>query len=179
LPAWSIAFTNCHRVFDPSLFMQATIDRGRTLGRKYTLVVFVTLAAGFIFMTTLQIVFAVFGVGAAPLATAGEPGVIVSGSCEAELRTMTAAVERAILASATAPDEDRAAAGYDAALAPEWNEGRGVEARCAATERGVDAYATVLRFRAVGKELARRHARELGPLRKDLAVYLPPDGLPR
>lgn len=158
--------------------MQATLERGRTLGRKYALVGFVTLAAVFVLSTTQQIVFAVFGIGAVPLASAGEPGV-VPASCEADLRTMTAAVERAILASSSAPDETRAADAYRAALAPEWNPDRGVEARCAETERGTDALATVLRFRAVGEELARRHTRELGPLRKDLAVYLPPDGLPR
>jgi hypothetical protein len=158
--------------------MQDTLERGRKLGRKYTLWVFVTLATLFILSTTLQIGLAVFGVGAAPLAAAGETAV-GSGSCEAELRTMTAAVERAILASTSASGETGAADAYRAALAPEWNDEQGVAARCAATDRGVDAFATVLRFRAVGGELARRHVRELGPLRADLAVYLPPDGLPR
>jgi len=158
--------------------MQDTLERGRKLGRKYTLWVFATLATVFILSTTLQIAFAVFGVGAAPITTAGE-AAIAHGSCEAELRTMTAAIERAILASASAPGEAGAADAYKAALAPEWNDEQGVAARCAATERGVDAFATVLRFRAVGGELAARHARELGPLRADLAVYLPPDGLPR
>jgi hypothetical protein len=158
--------------------MQDTLERGRKLGRKYTLGVFATLATLFILSTTLQIVFAVFGVGAAPMAAEGEAAA-VSGGCEAELRTMTAAIERAILASASAPGETRAADAYRAALAPEWNDEEGVAARCAATPRGTDAFATVLRFRAVGGELARRHARELGPLRADLSVYLPPDGLPR
>jgi hypothetical protein len=159
--------------------MNASLERGRALGRKYTLMGFVTLAAGFIVWTSLQIILAVFGVGAAPLAVEAPAGPEVPGTCEADLRAMTAAVERAIVASSSATDEGGAAAAYRAALTPEWDADRDVQARCAATPRGEDALATVLRFRGAGEELARRRVRELGPLRKDLAVYLPPDGLPR
>jgi hypothetical protein len=158
--------------------MEATIERGRRLGRKYTLVGFATLATGFVLWTSQQIIFAALGIGAAPLSVDGQRGV-ASGTCEGELRSMNAAVERAILASASAPDEARAASEYHAALAPEWSDERAVEARCAATEHGEDAFASLLRFRRAGEELARRRARELDPLRKDLAAYLPPDGLPR
>jgi hypothetical protein len=158
--------------------MEATIERGRRLGRKYTLMGFVTLAGGFVLWTSQQIIFAALGLDVSPLPSSGQTA-IEPGSCEGELRSMTAAVDRAILASASAPDEARASVQYRAALAPEWSEDRGVQARCATTPHGEDAFAALLRLKVAGEEVARRHARELGPLRKDLAVYLPPGGLPR
>lgn len=157
--------------------MQDPIERARTLGRKYTQMLFATFATLFVAWTSWQIIAAVFGVGAAPLATT--PAGLASGDCNADLRLRTAAVERAIVASESDADEPSASARYEAALAPDWNDAAGVEARCAATLHGEDALAAVMRFRTAGAELARRKARELGPLRKDLEAYLPPEGIPR
>jgi len=167
--------------------MQDDTARGRALGRRYTLAVFGIVTGAFVIATTWQITAAVFGGDAAPLSgTSAEgnarggsgPGV-PPGGCEGDLRALHAAAERAIVASATAPDEEGARRAYRAALAPEWDGLGATRERCAPAPHGGDALAAVERFRQAGEELAMRRARDLGPMRKDLAAYLPPDGLPR
>jgi hypothetical protein len=155
--------------------METPEERGRRLGRKYVLVVFGVLAGAFTLANTQQIIFGVFGLGSSALPPQGSGAVPASG-CAEELRAMAAAVDRAVSASAQAADEDQATALYRAALAPEWGDSANappdIRARCAAEPHGQDALATVLRLRAAGEEVARRHAAELAPLRRDIAAYL-------
>jgi len=87
---------------------------------------------------------------------------------------MAAAVDRAIVVSSHAPDDADASRRYRAALAPEWNDAPRLGAACSEGSQGADALATVVRFRVAGEQLARRHASELAPLRRDVVVYLPP-----
>ena len=149
--------------------LETRVERGRRLGRRYVTAAFGVLAGVFMFSTTQQLLFAVFGVDAGPVARTG-----VKGTCGEHLRAMTSAIDKAISVSARAEDEARAALQYRATLAPEWNDMPAVESLCAEDGRGVDALAAVVRLRVAGEQLARRHARELTPLRRDVALYLPP-----
>jgi|SRR5580658_2028889 hypothetical protein len=148
---------------------ETRIERGRRLGRRYVTAAFGVLAGVFMVSTTQQLLFAVFGVDAGPVARTGP-----RGNCGNHLRAMTSAIDRAISVSARAEDEARATLQYRATLAPEWNDMAAIESFCAEEERGVDALAAVVRLRVAGEQLARRHARELAPLRRDVASYLPP-----
>jgi hypothetical protein len=154
--------------------METRVERGRRLGRRYVTAAFGTLAGVFILSTTKQLSFGVFGVDAAPVAQGLASATVAEGSCVGHLRAMAAAVDRAISASARAPDEANAAVEYRAALSPEWNDAPTVEAGCSAEGHGADALATIVRLRVAGEQLARRHASELAPLRRDVAAYLPP-----
>jgi hypothetical protein len=151
--------------------IETDVERGRRLGRKYTIVVFSVLACSFMATTTLQIIFGVFGVGARPITKMESSG---QTSCAERLRAMEAAVERAVAASARAPDRGVASTRYESALGPEWDDVSSVESLCASEGRGAtDALAAVVRLRTMGEELARAHAVELAPLRRDVAAYLP------
>jgi hypothetical protein len=153
--------------------METPAQRGRRLGRRYTVLVFGLLASLFMIATTQQLIFGVFGVDARPLARDRATG---SGgaSCAEELRGMQAAIDRAILASAHAERETEASLQFQRALLPEWGDGATASAHCASTPNGTDALATVVRLRVAGEQLARRHAHELAPLRQDVASYLAP-----
>jgi hypothetical protein len=144
--------------------METHLERGRNLGRKYVLAGFVVLAAIFVVLTTVEITEGVFGSTAPPS--------LAEGACSQELRNLATAVERAIAASARLPSGEGAAARYREALLPEWAREGAIEARCASEPTGSDAFATVLRLRIGGEELARRQAGELGPVRRTLAAYL-------
>jgi hypothetical protein len=152
------------------------IERGRRQGRRYVTVAFGVLSGLFILSTTEQLSFAVFGVGAGPLARGAnqteEPNG--EGSCGELLRALAAAVDRAISVSARAPDEANASRQYRAALGPEWSDTPSAATSSCQHGRSADALATVVRLRVAGEELAKRHARELAPLRRDVATYLPP-----
>ncbi len=137
------------------------------------LVVFGAFASAFVVLSAWQLMIAVFGLGAREPLAAEKPGTGVGAGCAADLRRMTEAVDRAIAASAGATSEAQASAEYRAALMPEWRDDQGVSARCAAESQGSDAFATVVRLRMAGEQLARRQATELEPLRRDVAAYLP------
>ena len=152
------------------------LERARRLGRKYVIVAFAAVGGAFTVLTTEQLVLGVFVEGARPLASSAVPLGASSGpSCGESLRRMEAAVERAVTASGQAIDETAASDAYRRALAPEWDGRAAVESRCAAEKPGgTDALASVVRLRVAGEQLARRHASELAPLRRDVASYLPP-----
>ncbi len=151
--------------------METDVERGRRLGRKYVLVGFVALASIFVVLTTVEITEGVFGYTALVRAGAA-PRSLVEGACSDDLRGLSAAVERAILASSRVSAEGGAVAPYQDALRPEWIHEDAIEARCATDPAGADAFATVLRLRLVGEDLARRQAGELDPIRRTLAAYL-------
>jgi hypothetical protein len=144
--------------------METHLERGRNLGRKYVLAGFVALAASFVVLTTVEITEGVFG--------STPPAPLADGACSQQLRGLAMAVERGIAASARLPSGEGAAAQYREALLPEWAEEGAIEARCASEPTGSDAFATVLRLRRGGEELARRQAGELGPIRRTLGAYL-------
>jgi hypothetical protein len=154
----------------------AGLERGKRLGRRYVTMVFSVFALAFVVWSTKDLILAVFGGGGRPLplpvaasAHGGEP------SCAEELSAMELAVDRAISAAAHAQQEKEASEAYEGALAPEWAHPAGVESRCAAeSPHGKDAFATLVRLRVAGEQLARRHARELAPLRRDVASFLHP-----
>ena len=153
---------------------ESDVERGRRLGRKYVTVVFGTLALAFMAATTKQLIEDVFGVDARPLPLTAEPAR--GTSCADRLRGMEAAIERGITAAAHAPDPTTAGAQYRSALTPEWDDPAGVARVCEKeVPGGTDALATVERLRSAGEQLARRHASELAPLRRDVATYLPPE----
>lgn len=147
-----------------TLLMETHLERGRNLGRKYVLAGFVALAAIFVVLTTAEITEGVFGSTAPP--------TLAGGACSEELQGLAIAVERAISASARLPSGDGAAPQYREALLPEWAKEGAIEAQCASEPAGSDAFATVVRLRLGGEELARRQAGELGPIRRTLAAYL-------
>jgi hypothetical protein len=153
---------------------ETEVERGRRLGRRYVTMVFGVLALSFMAMTTKELVDGVFGVDARPLSATTDP--TRGAGCAGRLRGMEAAIERGITAAAHAPDQATASTRYRSALAPDWDDGPGVEAACAKeAPGGTDALATVERLRVAGEHLARRHASELAPLRHDVATYLPPE----
>jgi hypothetical protein len=149
--------------------METNLERGRRLGRKYVLVGFVTLASIFVALTTLEIARAVFGAGVG-IRESVMPALLADGVCSDDIRGLAAAVERAIAASSRIPSD--AGTQYCNALRPEWLNERAIAAQCASEPAGADAFATVLRMRLAGEELARRQAGELGPIRRTLAAYL-------
>lgn len=157
--------------------MEADLERGRRLGRKYVTMAFVVLAGLFVLSTTKQLSFGVFGIGSEALGGAGAGLGMATESdkrCGGRLRAMAAAVDRAIAVSAGARDEASAALQYQAALGPEWSDTPAVENSCSANAHGADALATVVRLRVAGEQVARRRAGELVPLRRDVATYLSP-----
>jgi hypothetical protein len=149
--------------------METDLERGRRLGRKYVLGVFVALASLFVVVTTLEITLEVFGRGLHGSLAAPIPG---QGACSEDLRRLAGAVERAIAASGRTLDEGRATTRYREALKPEWDKEGAIEGVCAGEAGGSDAVAAVVRLRLAGEEVARRQASELGPIRQDLEAYL-------
>jgi hypothetical protein len=155
--------------------METPLERGGRLGRRYVVVVFGVLATAFMLSTTAQLTAGVFGVHTHPL---DAESTLAGRACAGKLRDMEAAVERAIVASVHAPGEAEASLQYEGALLPEWGDAKGVESHCGSVAEGADALATVLRLRVAGEQLVRRHAREMAPLRRDVASYLPREARP-
>jgi hypothetical protein len=150
---------------------EATTKGGRT-GKRVAFAVYGVLSAAFILSSTYQLTVEAHSLRAAPLPTHGEPG----SACAAALRPMTAAVDRAAAASASAPDVTKAAAAFGAAILPEWGPGQTAAATstCEADPLGADALAAVLRLRQARERALLRTAGELAPARQDVAEYLTP-----
>lgn len=144
----------------------------RKRGRRYISIAFVSFAAAFMLLSVAQLVMGVFGEGL-EIFRQPAPAPIAAGPCADGLRSLQTAVERALGSAAHADTDDRAAADYRTALAPEWDRHEEVERSCNDPQRR-DAYAAVLRFRQAGEHLARRQVVELAPLRQDIRAYLPP-----
>ena len=138
--------------------------RARAIASVSVLVV----AVAFVVSSTWQIAATVFGHPPPPrVPTADE------AACSARLRTMETALERGAVAAAPAPDESHALATFTGALAPEWNDQAGAESLCSSSPRAKEAWAALLRLRRGLEGTARKHAHEIGPLRRDFETRLP------
>jgi len=147
----------------------ATTKGGRT-GKRVAFAVYGVLSAAFILSSTYQLTVEVHGLRAAPLPTHGGPGA----ACAAVLRPMAAAIDRAAAKSAAAPDAQKAAASFAAAILPEWStpQTAAATATCDADPLGADALAAVMRLRQARERALLRTAGEVAPARQDVAEYL-------
>jgi hypothetical protein len=149
--------------------------RARLRGKRVALGIVIVLATGVIGLSALQIVPAVFGIGIAPIPSA--PRGSSARLCRDGLTALRDALDRARLEAARAePTQDQAAtlAAFQRALLPEWDGADAIARVCAGVPHGTDAYAALLRLRAAEEQQTRRRAVDLGPLRRDVATYLPP-----
>jgi hypothetical protein len=142
----------------------------RLRGKRFALGVYGTFASAFVALCTWQLVSGVFNVGAAPLTVHGS---LPSDACSQDLRALRAALDRALAASVTASDDATALATYRRALSPEWDGEKTAADRCAKEPLGTEAYAALLRLRLAQEAQLRRQIVEMGPIRRDLAAYLP------
>ena len=137
------------------------------------------VACLFIAASVWQIAAAVFYERPARAAPRTAEEIASETACTARLRTLEAALDRGAEQAERAtvtqpkPDESRARAAFDAALAPEWNDSASAEQLCAATPRSRDAWAALLRLRRGLEGIARKDAHEIGPLRRDFETRLP------
>jgi hypothetical protein len=194
---------------DPSL------ASARLRGKRVALGVVIVAAVAIIGASAVQIVPAVFGFGIVPV-PAGPPGTS-ERECAEGVRRLKLALDRAVGAGpaaarpegtaasenaaagpqGTAASENAAAgpqgaaggASFGSRLRPEWDDEGAVFESCRHAREGLDAWAALLRLRAVEEELARQPSSgttsaeitsdpfrvHLEPLRRDVAAHLPAD----
>jgi hypothetical protein len=131
--------------------------------------VFVAFAAAFIVLSGRNVIWGVFGLDAEP-APAGAPAGRVCGE---KIAALAHALDRGVAAAAGAHTEPEAMARMRAALAPEWEAEADSSAACAADPHGAAAWAALLRLRRAEEVAVARHVAQTGPLRHELAAYLP------
>lgn len=139
---------------------------------------FLAVVALFVVASFAQIVQAVFGVGAAPLARAAPPAAgsrAAAGACGQGVARLSTALDRGFSAATVRDSEAAALRAFDEGVRPEWNEdaAAGVEKDCRDDARGRDAFAALLRLKLAEEEFLRRQVVELAPLRRDVEAYLP------
>lgn len=132
--------------------------------------VFTCLAGAFVISSTYQIAAAVFAEERADLVNAPN----LAPACADGLKTLAAAVDRGLAASAGTVDSAEAERRFTEAHAPEWNEPRHQElaAACTSDPRGVDALAAVTRFDQAALGAVRKNAGELEPVRRTALSYI-------
>jgi len=135
-----------------------TKKRARAIASSAVLVV----AVAFIAASLWQIVSAVFF--HAPVALAKTPD---EAACSAELAKLERALDRASENTARTPDA------FSRALSPEWDDAARAESACGRTERGEDAWVSLLRLRHGLEGRAQKDLRDIEPLRRDFDARLP------
>lgn len=128
---------------------------------------FVAISAWFIVSSTVQIMNAVFGFGAAnPKAGRLDP------SCASALRSLADAVDRGMRAGAASTDPRAAEEAYAAAKNPEWAQRDELLKSCNADAHAKQASAALLRLDRVALSTLRRHSAELGPVRREVDSFI-------
>ena len=129
--------------------------------------VFTCLAGAFVISSTVQIAAAVFaetqpGSGNGPSSSRLPP------ACADGVKSLAAAVDRGLAATAGIVDSAEAERRFTAGHAPEWNEPRHQELvqACTGDPRGTDAVAAVTRFDQAALGAVRKNAGELEPVRR-------------
>lgn len=136
-------------------------------GRRIVSAAFISFAAAFIVISTLDIARGVYG---KPVASGEAPPP--SAACVAGIRVQVAALDRAMSASASSRDESTALQTFVGAAKPEWDGISETEEACSATPQGKDAFAALVRLRAADESFLRRRIAEVAPLRRDVDAYL-------
>ena len=140
------------------------LARARLQGKRVALGLVFGATAWIIGTSALQIVPAVFGAGVTPLPSSppGSP----ARTCAEGVQRMARALERA---SASA-----GSAAFGEQLSPEWDTEAAVQAACAATPEGQDAWASLARMRSAEEQLGPR-ASGVADLHRDVIAHLPAD----
>jgi hypothetical protein len=143
------------------------LARRRLMGRRAGIAIFTLIFAGATLLWTVQILTAVWG--GAPPSPAG---------CAAGTASLEQAVARARLAYATGSgdeDERTALSRYRAALEPEWDQRKAIEAACAGDQAGRRRLKDVIALRYAEEHAVRYESLGLAPLRRRLkgATSLP------
>jgi hypothetical protein len=148
----------------------------RRRGKRAANAFVVGLAVLFVGSSAWQLVSTLF-LGGAGVAT-GAPRGSVGAACADGLRALAGAVDRAGDAAiawpvgATVPPVEDVVSLFRRGLSPEWDRAQAVEASCATSESGKNAWTTLARLRSAEEELVREGHAGLGPLRRDLAAHL-------
>ncbi len=150
----------------PRLPPDDSTDAAARRGARLAVGLFVAMSSLFILSSTWQLSkSALF-----PASGRADPSLV--DACAARLRPLRTAVEDALRAAASAPDEHAALVAFEAQLRPSWAAADAVKAECDARKDGADAFAAVARLRAAAGSVARRRALELALARRDVAVFL-------
>lgn len=135
-------------------------------GRSVSAAIFVSIVAIFIVITTTQIARGVFGKGATK--SSNPP----PAACVAGISRMNGALDRAVASTSQITDEHGVDAAFAIAVKPDWDDSDKVQADCATTPEGQDAFAAVLRLRRADETSLERHVAEVSPMKRDVAAYL-------
>jgi hypothetical protein len=140
----------------PETPAQDDVDRARNLGartgRRIATLAVITVAVLFIGASTWQVVSALFGLDVRPMPD-GPPGS-APRTCAEGVRALSLAAEPP---------------------ASSWDTGGSLYRACAATPRGLDTWAALLRLRMAREQLPHAGPAELDPLRRDVWAHLPTD----
>ena len=134
--------------------------------------VFTVLAGIFVVSSTYQIAVAVF---AEPAPGAPNPSSTqVPPACAEGLKSLAAAVDRGLAASAGVTDRAEAEKRYQAARSPDWDAARQQELvqPCTSDARGADAVAAITRFDRAAVGALRHQTDELGPVRRAALSFI-------
>jgi hypothetical protein len=158
------------------------LSRARLAWRRAAIGLLFATATVFIGVSAVQIIPAVFGAGAKPLA----PDSATGRECAKGLRDLEHALDRATeqamvggaaagahAAGSTNDDQEAALSAFRDRLRPEWDTQAAIADKCKASPHGAEAFAALARLRRADEGLVRRQAVEVLPLRRDVAAYLP------
>jgi hypothetical protein len=135
-------------------------------GRSIVSALFVSIVSVFIVITTWQVARGVFGKGVMKASVAPAP------ICVAGVSRLNDALDRALAAASPLTDEHAIDAAFANAARPEWDDSSKVEADCAGTQEGQDAFAALLRLRRADESFLHREVAELSPMKQDVEAYL-------
>ena len=136
------------------------LERRRLMGRRFGIAIFSAIFTGATLLWTIQILTTVWG--SAPPAPEG---------CARGTAKLAQAVDRArnAYAELAGNEDERAALGrYRAALEPEWDERKAVEAACRDDEAGRKRLKDVIALRYAEEHAVRYESLGLAPLRRRL-----------
>lgn len=137
-------------------------------GRSIASAIFVGIVSVFIVITTWQVARGVFGKGG----TSAKAGIAPPPACIAGISRLGGALDRAVAAASQSSDEHAVNAAFANAVKPEWDDSDKVQADCAATPEGQDAFAALLRLRRAEETSLERHVAEVSPMKRDVEAYL-------
>jgi hypothetical protein len=128
----------------------------------------VALAAAFVLSSARSVVWGLFGLEAAPTATAP-----AGRACGEAIARLARALDRGVAATSAARTDVEALAQMRAALAPEWDAEASGAATCAEDPHGADAWAALMRLRRAEEGAVASRAAQTGPVHRELEAYLP------
>ena len=144
------------------------------MGKRAGHAVIIVLAVAFIGASAVQVIPAVFRMGAhhAP-STVPDPQARV---CALGVRPLAAALERAGARAWSAhASADSALDSFQQALAPEWKDEERIRSDCEKSSEGAETWAALVRLRRAEEQALLSGADDVQPLRRDLAAHLPAD----